>query len=160
MGATGGGGMPAAGEFRYARLRALSNLTGNPAWASVAEIQLLTTGETPIARTNWTITADSEETVDESAPATAAIDGSASTFWHSAWVMSGVGDAPLPHHITIDMKAPQKVIGFTYLPRQDASENGQIAMYEFYLSNDAQNFGQPVETGSFPAGKTMIKVVF
>jgi hypothetical protein len=35
------------------------------------------------------------------------------------------------------------------LPRQDKDANGMVAKYEFYVSEDAKNFGTPVATGTF-----------
>jgi len=40
------------------------------------------------------------------------------------------------------------VHSFTYLPRQ-SSENGRINEYELYLSEESDNWGTPVKTGSF-----------
>lgn len=65
-----------------------------------------------VSRTGWTITVDSFESTN---PAANAIDGSSTTFWHSEYSPVLV---PLPHNLTIDMKANHFVNGFTYLPRQ------------------------------------------
>jgi hypothetical protein len=39
------------------------------------------------------------------------------------------------------------------LPRQDESDHGTIKDYEFYVSDDGRNFGQPVKKGAFEPGK-------
>lgn len=51
------------------------------------------------------------------------------------------------------MDPPCVINGFTYLPRQDVSDHGTIKDYEFYVSDDGENFGQPVRKGAFEPGK-------
>jgi galactose oxidase len=75
----------------------------------------------PIDRTEWTVTADSEN-LQPGHPATYAIDGNPATLWHSAWTP---GIAPLPHWLTIDMHREAEIHGLTYLPRDD-NGNGRI----------------------------------
>lgn len=60
---------------RYIRLTALTEAqsTANQ-WSSAAEINVYRVGEYT-SRTGWTVSADSQETSSESAPATNAIDG-------------------------------------------------------------------------------------
>jgi hypothetical protein len=158
MGGTSGTG--GASGFRYARQVALTEQNGED-WASCAELDILTTGGTPLSRVGWTITADSQETDDEVVPATNAMDGDANTFWHTAWepAPDDVDDAKPPHWLTYDMKSGQTVTGFQYLPRQ-VGENGRIANYEFYLSNDPTNWGTAKKTGTFSAGTAVQKVTF
>lgn len=74
-----------------------------------------------------------------------AIDGDASTFWHTQWSP----DAPMPHHITVDMGKELDLTAFTYKARNDASQNGRIKNYELYMSNDTANWGEAVATGTF-----------
>ena len=73
-----------------------------------------------ISQSGWTATADSAQAGN---PASYAIDGNNSTFWHSEYspVLT-----QLPHTITIDMKASYLVGSITYLPRQDGNNNGHI----------------------------------
>ncbi|HVY32194.1 MAG TPA: discoidin domain-containing protein [Polyangiaceae bacterium] len=157
MAGSGGGG---SGGFRYAKLVATSEQSG-AVWSSVAELNLLTTGSATITRGGWSIMADSEETDDEQAPATAAIDGDVATFWHTAWepAPNDVNDPPLPHSLTIDMKSPQTVTGFSYLPRQTGT-HGRIKDWEFYLSTDGVTWGTAVKKGTFPDGTALQNVTF
>ena len=46
------------------------------------------------------------------------------------------------------------------MPRQDDIENGTVKDYEFYVSQDGKDFGQPVKKGSFAAGKEKKTVTF
>ena len=75
-----------------------------------------------------------------------AVDGYEDTIWHTQWEGRM---ARHPHEIQIDLKKRMKFKGFSYLPRQDGSENGTIKEYEFYVSNDGKNWGNPVSKGSF-----------
>ena len=93
---------------------------------------------------------DSEETSGQSGYGENAVDGNPSTYWHTQWLDQSPG---LPHEIVIELVPPSTIKGFTYLPRQDESDHGTIRDYEFYVSNDGENFGQPVKKGSFKLGK-------
>ena len=80
------------------------------------------------------MTADSQETVGEQAPATQAIDGNRGSIWHTQWQGSRT---PLPHTLTIDTAATQQVSELGYLPRQDGLLNGTITRYRVSTSLDA-----------------------
>jgi hypothetical protein len=103
------------------------------------------------------VKADSEETVAEHDQASNAVDGDKGTFWHTQWQDAAPG---CPHEITIELTPAGAISGFTYLPRQDESENGTIKDYEFYVSNDGENFGQPVAKGTFENSKELKRVNF
>jgi hypothetical protein len=156
---SGGGGGSATGH-RYAKLVATSEVNGK-VWSSVAELQIMTTGNVALSRTNWTVTADSEETDDQDAPATAAIDGDNATFWHTAWEFApnDVNDAKLPHSLIVDLKTTQPITGFSYLPRQSGA-NGRIEDWQFFVSKDGTTWGAAVKTGTFPNVATLQTVTF
>jgi alpha-glucosidase len=100
---------------------------------------------------------DSEETAGEDGKGANAVDGNSQTIWHTQWQ----DDSPAcPHEIIIELTPPSTIKGFTYLPRQDDSENGTIKDYEFYVSDDGKDFGQPVTKGSFESGKEKKTVTF
>jgi hypothetical protein len=102
------------------------------------------------------IKVDSEEAAGEDGKAANAVDGNTNTFWHTQWQDA---NPEHPHEIIIELIPPSTIKGFTYLPRQDKTEdgtvmeNGTIKDYEFYVSDDGKEFGQPVKKGSFPYGK-------
>ncbi|MGL5244238.1 MAG: discoidin domain-containing protein [Sarcina sp.] len=108
--------------------------------------------------TNWkVIDSSSQEISSENGGAQNAIDGDSSTIWHTKY---GGGEDPYPHYITIDLGEEKNLEGFSYLPRQSGN-NGDIKDYEFYVSNDRENFGEPVSTGTFSYdGKKEIRVNF
>jgi hypothetical protein len=96
------------------------------------------------------VKADSEETSGQDGRAENAVDGNPNTYWHTEWNGKGPG---LPHEIIIELVPPCVITGFTYLPRQDASDHGTIKDYEFYLCDEGKKFDQPVKKGQFQPGK-------
>jgi len=100
---------------------------------------------------------DSEETAGENGGGTNAVDGDPKTFWHTQWQDASPEH---PHEIIIELTPPSAIKGFTYLPRQDDMDNGSIKDYEFYVSDDGKDFGQPVSKGTFGGGKEKKTVTF
>ena len=128
--------------------------------ATLAIVSLSAAAQTPAATDKITlkfVRADSEETAGEDGKGANAVDGDPNTFWHTQWQDA---TPELPHEIIIELAPPTVIKGFTCLPRQDDSENGTIKDYEFYVSNDSSNFGQPVAKGSFEGGKELKTVNF
>jgi serine/threonine protein kinase len=103
------------------------------------------------------IKVDSEETTGENGKGANAVDGDPNTIWHTQWQDAS---PPCPHEIIIELAPPATIKGFTYLPRQDDSENGTIKDYEFYVSDDGIDFGQPVNNGTFENSKDRKTVTF
>ena len=104
------------------------------------------------------VKADSEETASEDGHAKNAVDGNPATMWHTQWTDE---NPPCPHEIVIELNPPSTIKGFTYLPRQDEEVNGTIKEYEFYISDDDKDFGQPVKKGTMPdEGKGKATVTF
>jgi hypothetical protein len=94
---------------------------------------------------------DSEDTASqEEGRGENAVDGNPDTFWRTQWQGNNSG---LPHEIVIELVTPSTIKGFTYLPRQDDWNLGDIKDYEFYASDDGKEFGQPVKIGTFQSGK-------
>lgn len=100
---------------------------------------------------------DSEETSGEDGKGANAVDGDPNTFWHTQW--QDENPSP-PHEIVIELSQPAELVGFTYLPRQDDNDHGNIKDYEFYVSQDGKDFGRPVKTGTFENNKEKKKVTF
>jgi len=106
----------------------------------------------------WVVAGVSEEQADGFA-AELAIDGDPSTFWHTFW-KDGYNPQPLPHFIAVDMKVVSTLGGFTYLPRQDSFEDGEVREYEFSTSLDGREWGEPVVKGAMPLGKSLQTISF
>ena len=85
-----------------------------------------------------------------------AIDGNAGSFWHTNWSSTR---AKHPHEIQIDLGQTLELLGFAQLPRQDMN-HGRIGGYEFYVSNDGQEWGSPASTGRFPNSDQLQTVKF
>jgi hypothetical protein len=96
------------------------------------------------------VSVDSEEIYAQHGDGENAVDGNPDTYWHTEWQDRG---PRLPHEIIVELLPPSTIKGFTYLPRQDESDHGTIRDYEFYVSADGKDFGQPVKKGSFKPSK-------
>jgi phospholipase C len=105
-----------------------------------------------VAPTLKFVKVDSEETAGENGAGANAVDGDPNTFWHTQWQDA---NPPCPHEIVIELVPPSTIKGFTYLPRQDDSDHGTIKDYEFYVSDDGVDFGQPVSKGTFENSKDL-----
>jgi len=86
-----------------------------------------------------------------------AIDNDPATFWHTAWSASQPAH---PHEIQIDLGKSLELLGFTMLPRQGGNANGRIRAYEFYVSEDGQQWGTAVKEGRFPNNDQLQTVQF
>lgn len=84
-------------------------------------------------------------------------DGDPSTIWHTAY---SVTQANYPHWIDFDVGETKKIKGVSYLPRQDGGTNGDVGRYEIFVSLDGENWGEPVASGEFSAGKAEKRVLF
>ena len=100
---------------------------------------------------------DSEETAGEDGKGANAVDGDPNTIWHTQWQDAS---PECPHEIVIELTPSATIKGFTYLPRPDDGENGTIKDYEFYVSSDGQDFGQPVAKGELENSKSLKTVTF
>jgi len=99
-----------------------------------------------LSASKWTATASDQSA---SHPASQASDGNNSTFWNSN------PRVHLPHSITIDMHAVIYVSGLIYLPRQDASYNGDIGQYSVSVSMNGKHWSAPVASGTWADDKTL-----
>ena len=116
---------------------------------AVLSVQTAGSG-TVIPQSGWSLLyVDSQETVCGSYGAVNSFDGNPATFWHTQWCPS---PAPFPHEIEINLGATYNISGFTYLPRQDGCSHGWISQYQFYVSTDGVNWGNPVASGTFNYG--------
>jgi beta-galactosidase len=109
----------------------------------------------PIESVPVTVLACSSEEPGENA--SRLVDGNASTIWHSAY---GVTVTKYPHSVDLDCGEPKTIKGFTYLPRQDGSPNGDIKEYTIQLSTDGKTWGEPIHTGAFENRKSLQRIIF
>ncbi len=88
------------------------------------------------------VTVDSESSGSE---AYRAMDGDPKTFWRTPWEPHRRRH---PHEITIDLGESTEISGFRYRPTRGGG-NGAIKDYEFFVSQDENNFGSPTAKGTF-----------
>jgi len=117
----------------------------------------------PIDQTGWELLyVDSEEMGNVDRPATDSFDGDPDTIWHTEWSLTDP-DPAHPHEIQIDLGGFYDICGFRYLPRQEeeaGGENGMIKDYEFYVSNNTDDWGTAITSGTFVKDKTEKQVSF
>jgi beta-galactosidase len=106
-------------------------------------------------KSEWKVVYFDSQESDEG-PAKNAIDGDPETYWHTNYSTT---QEKYPHEIQIDTGSIREVGGFSYFPRQDGV-NGRVAKYQFFLSLDGKEWGQPVSVGRFKSGGELSKVVF
>lgn len=85
------------------------------------------------------------------------VDGDPSTIWHT---MYSITVPKYPHWVDFDCGEEKLIKGFTYLPRQDGGNNGNIKSYKVQLSKDGQNWAEPVSEGDFDGSSKEKKVLF
>ena len=107
-----------------------------------------------LSRDGWNITASSWEPGNEPEKV---FDDDDDTFWHSRYEPD---NEPLPHHIVIDMKKSYVVNGFSYFPRQGLNTNGQVSQHQVHLSQDGENWGEPVIIGTYMDDKKEKETTF
>lgn len=84
-------------------------------------------------------------------------DGDPSTIWHT---MYSVTVAPYPHWVDFDAGDIKQIKAIAYLPRQDGNRTGNVKDYEIYVSEDGQNWGEPVAKGTFDKSDKQKTVTF
>lgn len=110
-----------------------------------------------ISQKRWKLEyVDSQEAAGYAA--TNAFDGNPTTFWHTQFSQTALQKEP--HEIQIDMGGTSDVSGFVYLSRQDGYSIGNIGRYQFYVSPDGRNWGDPVASGTFDSSAAKKKVFF
>lgn len=103
------------------------------------------------------ISVHSVSSQEDGKSAAAAIDGDVDTIWHTKWI--GGADEH-PHEIVLDLGDIYNINMVTYLPRQDASANGDVSEYAVYIGVDANHWGRAVAVGTFSGGKALKEIHF
>ena len=75
------------------------------------------------------------------------IDGKVESYWHS---MKGVTLASYPHDVRLKLGKPRTIAGLSY-QAADISD-AQIKDYAIYISQDGENWGEPIHKGNLTAG--------
>ena len=85
------------------------------------------------------------------------VDGDPSTIWHT---MYSITVPKYPHWVDFDCGEEKLIKGFSYLPRQDGGNNGNIKAYKVQLSKDGKTWAEPVSEGEFDSSAKEKKVMF
>ena len=85
------------------------------------------------------------------------VDNDPSTIWHT---MYSITVPKYPHWVDFDCNETKMLKGFTYLPRQDGSPNGNIKAYRVQVSQDGQSWSEPVCEGVFASDAKEKRVLF
>ena len=127
--------------------------------SKVAAVKDLTQSSENLAHDGWKATAGSEETSEESAPASAAIDGNTSTIWHSNYSDNNKkADITnnLRNEFTIDFGQAVILNKFEYVPRVSGNSNGVITKYRLlYSTTESGDDFVELTSGDWAADKTV-----
>jgi beta-galactosidase len=85
------------------------------------------------------------------------VDRNQSSIWHTAY---SVTVAQYPHWVDFDAGEVKDIKGFTYQPRVDRAENGDIKDYTIQTSIDGKKWSQTVHQGRFNRDKKEKRVIF
>ncbi len=132
-------------KARYFKFKAISEVNGKR-YASAAELRFLKSDVPPmfVPNKDWEVIDYSSENTSSDRLAKYAIDGYANTMWQTK-----TNNGAMPYHITVDMHKENTLSVFEYIPRQDKYTTGMIKDYQLFLSNDPNNWGKPVATGTW-----------
>ncbi len=109
-----------------------------------------------LPKKEWKLVNVSSQEVNDPGLATMSFDDNPNTIWHTKW---STGSDPYPHEITIDLGSTYEISAFEYLTRQEG-QNGRIKDFELYLSEKANEWAVPINTGTFMNTSAPQKVTF
>jgi hypothetical protein len=138
-------GDPVRRQFRHSLLRYMSSKQFSPKHSVTAgQVRSLVLPGSRLSRVGvQPFQASSEEVGFEAGKA---MDGDPRTFWHTVFRESQPG---FPHEFVLRFDHPIQLAGFNVLPRQDGNRNGWIKDYAFHTSMDGQDWGEPINRGTF-----------
>ena len=97
-----------------------------------------------LVKNNWRVVFASSEQKGEGEKEHL-IDGQVDTFWHTNWQTT---KEKYPHEVQVDLGENVAIATIVYTARS-GMDNGRIRKYEFYVSADGKEWGQPVAKGDF-----------
>ena len=96
-----------------------------------------------ISKQGWSIVSFSSQQNGGAEVARNVIDENPNTIWHTQYAPE---TPSCPHEVVVDMGKSHRVAHFVYQGRQDMT-NGRVNEYEFYVSDNVNNWGEPVCKG-------------
>lgn len=123
-----------AAKGRFIALEAMSSHDGGHS-AAVAGLEVVGHDGRPLSRNGWKVFwVSSEEANYLPGVAEHALDGQASTYWHSE---AGASALPPPHQLVVDLGDITGISGIRYLPRAGGLDvSGRISDFRVYVAND------------------------
>lgn len=104
-------------------------------------------------RSYWTVAkASSQQPGNESSKT---LDGNLNSIWHTQYSPTVV---PVPHEIVYDMGLIADIAGIGYQPRP-SSTNGLFSRYVIYVSDNLNNWGTAVASGTWMYPTQSLKIV-
>lgn len=96
-----------------------------------------------ISKQGWEIVSFSSQHNTWSEAVKNAIDENPKSIWHTQYSPQ---TPKCPHEVIVDMGMSQEVAHFVYQGREDGG-NGRVSMHEFYVSDNLEDWGEPVCKG-------------
>lgn len=147
---------PEPQEQSYVKIQIDSSFNDQP-YASGSELIFIDQDGVEIPNQNLkVISSSSEETAYERYDDNL-IDGDDNTFWHSKWSSNPV--ALPPHDIVIALGKKTSLSKVIYKPRKDGNNNGTFKNYRIFISEDTNNWGNPIKTGTLNADNNSDKEI-
>ncbi len=136
--------LPEPQVAKFVKMVCLEPITPNQKYAAVAELTPIANaivGEYP-PHAFFSVSYVSSD-LPEDGPARNVLDGNPDTYWHT---MKGVTLASFPHDIRINLGGERSMKGIVF---QAAPQKlARVKDYEVYVSNDGENWGDPVARGT------------
>jgi alpha-L-fucosidase len=123
-----------AGPFLLNKKATLKSIVVDPGSKATSPVSV---AQFDVSKENWKLKG-AFESVEQSG---FIFDGNIET----AWIMEN----KVPTEIIFDLAETLQITGFSYLPDQSRWNPGIISKYQFYISMDGKNWGNPVSEGEF-----------
>ncbi len=136
--------LPEPKVAKFVKMVCLEPMRAGDKYAAVAELNTIVTeivGEYP-PHAFFSVQYVSSD-LPEDGPARNVLDGNPDTWWHT---MKGVTLASFPHDIRLDLGEEREMKGFVY--QGAPMKAARVKDYEIYISNDGENWGDPVARGT------------
>ncbi|KAJ5794978.1 hypothetical protein N7457_001577 [Penicillium paradoxum] len=95
-----------------------------------------------LSRRKWTVTCDTSQEGNE---CERILDDDLNSFWLSE-------DESTTHEVIVDLSSVENVHAISVVPRQDGNADGQIVTHQVFVSEDKENWGEPVAFGTWYEG--------
>ena len=107
-----------------------------------------------VSKKTWRVVSYSSQQSEAGEGAKNTIDENPGSIWHTQYSPT---TPKCPHEVVVDMGKSHRVARFQYQGRQDMT-NGRVARYEFYVSDNLDDWGEPVCKGSLESSTNVQKI--